>query len=69
VTRKLYEQGRISPNEVTVACITGNGLKTTDALRGAYETPEPIPAKIVEFENFWQRTLSEHPEIQEPVEA
>ncbi len=69
VTRKLYEQGRISPNEVTVACITGNGLKTTDALTGAYETPEPIPAKIVEFENFWQRTLSEHPEIQEPVEA
>jgi threonine synthase len=69
VTRKLYEQGRISPNEVTVACITGNGLKTTDALAGAYETPEPIPAKIVEFENFWQRTLSEHPEIQEPVEA
>jgi threonine synthase len=69
VTRKLYEQGRISPDEVTVACITGNGLKTTDALAGAYETPEPIPAKIVEFENFWQRTLSEHPEIQEPVEA
>jgi len=69
VTRKLYEQGRISPDELTVACITGNGLKTTDALAGAYETPEPIPAKIAEFENYLQKTISLHPEIQEPVEA
>src|SRR6476646_2448235 len=35
--RKLYSQGRISPDDVTVACITGNGLKTTDALAGKYE--------------------------------
>ena len=69
VTRKLYEQGRISPDELTVACITGNGLKTTDALAGAYETPEPISAKIAEFENYLQKTISLHPEIQEPVEA
>ena len=69
VTRKLYEQGRISPDELTVACITGNGSKTTDALAGAYETPEPIPAKIAEFENYLQKTISLHPEIQEPVEA
>ena len=69
VTRKLYEQGRISPGDVTVACITGNGLKTTDALAGAYETPEPIPAKIGAFEDYLQNTLSQHPEIQEPVEA
>ena len=69
VTRKLYEQGRISPDDVTVACITGNGLKTTDALAGSYETPEPIAAKIGEFENYLQKTISLHPEIQEPVEA
>jgi len=69
VTRKLYEQGRISPDDVTVACITGNGLKTTDALASAYETPEPIAAKIGEFENYLQKTISLHPEIQEPVEA
>ena len=55
VTRKLYEQGRISPDNVTVACITGNGLKTTDALAGSYETPEPIAAKIGEFENICRR--------------
>ncbi len=33
--RKLYRDGRISPDETTVLCITGNGLKTTDALAGA----------------------------------
>ena len=29
--RKLFAQGRIRPDETTVLCITGNGLKTTDA--------------------------------------
>ena len=32
VTARLYAHGRISPDELTVICITGNGLKTTDAL-------------------------------------
>ena len=34
VTARLYAHGRISPDELTVSCITGNGLKTTDALAG-----------------------------------
>src|SRR5262249_36998223 len=33
-TRKLCRQDRILPDETTVLCITGNGLKTTDALVG-----------------------------------
>ena len=37
VTARLYAQGRISPDELTVTCITGNGLKTTDALAGRYQ--------------------------------
>src|SRR6201998_1408616 len=32
VTKKLLEQGYISPSETTVACITGNGLKTSAAV-------------------------------------
>src|SRR5271163_377912 len=32
VTAKLLQQGRINPDETTVVCITGNGLKTTDAI-------------------------------------
>ncbi len=65
VARKLYEQGRISPDETTVLCITGNGLKTTDVLADKYETAVPIPPKIAEFEKY----LHESYEARETVEA
>jgi threonine synthase len=54
---KLYRQDRIHPDETTVLCITGNGLKTTDVLAGVYETETPIAPKLAEFENYLQRTL------------
>ena len=63
--RKLYQQGRIAPDETTVLCITGNGLKTTDALVGHYEAEEPIAPKITAFETFLQNAL----EVPAPVEA
>jgi len=65
VARKLYEQGRISPDETTVLCITGNGLKTTDVLADKYETAVPIPPKIAEFEKYLQSSY----EVAETVEA
>jgi len=55
---KLYRQDRILPEETTVLCITGNGLKTTDVLVGKYETDEPIPPKIAEFDKYLERTLN-----------
>ena len=55
--RKLYRQDRILPDETTVLCITGNGLKTTDVLTGEYEAEEPIPPKIVEFDKYLAQTL------------
>ena len=39
-------------------CITGNGLKTTDALAGKYEAEEPIAPKLAEFEKYLERTLN-----------
>src|SRR5258707_7507148 len=54
---KLYRQDRILPEETTVLCITGNGLKTTDALAGVYQTERAIAPKLAEFENYLQRTL------------
>ena len=66
--RKLYRHGRIAPDETTVLCITGNGLKTTDVLAGRYEIEEPIRPKVAEFETFLQRTL-ETAEFPVPVEA
>ena len=52
--RKLYKNDRILPDETTVLCITGNGLKTTDVLTGEYEAEAPIPAKLAEFEKLLQ---------------
>src|SRR5947208_17181751 len=63
--RKLYQQGRIAPDETTVLCITRNGLKTTDALAGKYETEAAIPPKLLEFEKYLQNTL----EVPETVEV
>src|SRR6266480_1643965 len=64
---KLYRQGRIHPDETTVLCITGNGLKTTDVLNGKYESEEPIPPKIAEFDKYLERTLDI--DVPEAVEA
>src|ERR1700732_1206518 len=54
---ELYRQDRITPEETTVLCITGNGLKTTDALAGVYQTERAIVPKLAEFENYLQQTL------------
>jgi threonine synthase len=56
--RKLYASGRISPDQTTVLCITGNGLKTTDALTGEYEVETPIAPKMAEFEAYLSRSLN-----------
>jgi len=65
VARKLYRQDRILPDEITVLCITGNGLKTTDALAGKYEAEAAILPKLAEFEKYLQNTS----EVPETVEA
>jgi len=52
VTARLYAHGRISPDELTVTCITGNGLKTTDCLQDAYEPGQAIRPRLTDFENF-----------------
>ncbi|HZW95973.1 MAG TPA: threonine synthase [Candidatus Eremiobacteraceae bacterium] len=54
---KLYRQDRILPEETTVLCITGNGLKTTDVLAGVYEMERPIAPKLAEFEKYLSETL------------
>lgn len=52
VARKLFAQDRIRPDETTVLCITGNGLKTTDALADRFEAVEPIAPKLAAFEQY-----------------
>jgi threonine synthase len=58
VTQKLIGQGRISPNETTVACITGNGLKTTDAIAAEYPAAEAIAPRLDAFEAYLDAQLA-----------
>jgi threonine synthase len=48
--QKLIEQGRIPRDEEIVICITGNGLKTQDAVVGLLDRPVVIQPSIEEFE-------------------
>ncbi|MFH0793072.1 MAG: threonine synthase, partial [bacterium] len=50
VTKKLLEQGRIPRDESIVVSITGNGLKTQEAVIGRVGEPKIINAKLAEFE-------------------
>jgi len=52
VTARLYAHGRIQPDQLTVTCITGNGLKTTDCLDGAYDRHRAIRPRLADFEEF-----------------
>ena len=54
VTARLYAQGRISRDQTTVVCITGNGLKTTDALTGRYDHLESraIRPRLADFNDY-----------------
>lgn len=51
VTQKLIQQGRIKKDDVTVVAITGNGLKTQEAIQDCLARPRAIAAKLAEFEN------------------
>ena len=52
VTQKLIEQGHIPASETTVACITGNGLKTLDAITQEYSLTPAIEPRLTVFESF-----------------
>ena len=67
--RKLFQQDRILPDETTVLCITGNGLKTTDVLADKYQVERPIAAKLAEFEAYLAAKASQLPETALPATA
>ncbi len=52
VTARLYAQGRIAPDELTVSCITGNGLKTIDAIAGQYHQGRAIRPRLADFDAY-----------------
>lgn len=55
VLKKLVEAGKINPDEKTVVYITGNGLKTVEAVQGAIAEPFTIEPKLESFERALER--------------
>jgi threonine synthase len=55
VLQKLVEAGKIDPDETTVAYITGNGLKTQEAVQGYVGEPLTIDPKLSSFEQALER--------------
>ncbi|MBW4465987.1 MAG: threonine synthase [Pegethrix bostrychoides GSE-TBD4-15B] len=55
VLKKLVEAGKINPDETTVVYITGNGLKTQEAVQGYVGEPLTIEPKLEAFERAWER--------------
>jgi threonine synthase len=54
VTARLYAQGRIRRDETTVVCITGNGLKTTDAIveRYGHLDARAVRPRLADFADY-----------------
>ncbi len=55
VTARLYAHGRITSDQTTVSVITGNGLKTTDALAGRYRMEGSIRPRLVDFNAYLEQ--------------
>lgn len=56
VLKKLVEAGKINPEEKTVVYITGNGLKTQEAVQGYVGEPFAIEPKLDSFERALERS-------------
>jgi len=54
VTKKLIEQGVIPKNESILISITGNGLKTQEAIQDRVGHPVIIDARLSEFKNIFE---------------
>lgn len=56
VLKKLVAAGKIDPEETTVVYITGNGLKTQEAVSGYIGEPLTIEPKLESFERALERS-------------
>jgi threonine synthase len=66
VAARLYADGRIATGETTVICITGNGLKTTDAIAHRFEhlDARAIRPRLADFDAYMRSLDGEHePEL------
>jgi threonine synthase len=60
VLKKLVQQGAIRPGDVTVAYITGHGLKTQEAVEKAVGSPIRIQPTLSSFEELVRKNKESH---------
>lgn len=56
--KRLVQTGTIRRDDVTVAYVTGNGLKTLDAVQGKVSRPHLIPPRLEDFRAVYERLQS-----------
>jgi len=59
VAKKLIESGKIPANDSAVICVTGNGLKTLEAMVGNVGQPQEIKPSLREFEALLEAEAKE----------
>ena len=52
VAKKLIDSGKIPREDSVVLCVTGNGLKTLEAVEGHLRKPREIKPSLREFESL-----------------
>jgi threonine synthase len=68
-TRKLVQQGVIGRDDVTVISVTGNGLKTQEALSGSLPSPVHIKPTLTSFDGALAQIPSVGGESRNPRES
>jgi threonine synthase len=58
VAKKLAARGAFAKGSTTVVAITGNGLKTTDAIDGAVAVPHRIEKRLSAFRAIFERSAA-----------
>ena len=58
VTKKLIEQGKIPRNESIVISVTGNGLKTQEAVINKLFEPKIINPSLAEFDKVMEEKMA-----------
>ena len=58
VTKKLIEQGKLPRDEQIVVSITGNGLKTQEAVADKISAPHIIEPNLDEFEELYDKIVN-----------
>lgn len=59
--KRLVQTGNIAPTDVTVVYVTGNGLKTLDAVQGKVSRPHVIPANLQDFRSLYESLQTKEP--------